>query len=201
MSDGLGCCLSPLTLHACNVDQFQFMLCFCLIGSYQCGQILYSNRFDDNSIAQSTADYVECLFEHTTTDPWSGVKGCGEHPEHRTPIWQVVLLATYYATIGICSFLVYGTQGKARKLIKSGIHSFQTTFRSGTGDKSGESSSSRRDGASFSDTSDARSIAASPRANSFRWQFRKSPRNTTPRAAVVAAAAAANLEADEDAQL
>lgn len=173
------------------------MLCFCLIGGYQCGQILYSNRFDDSSIAQSTVDYVECLFEHTTTDIWSGIKACGEHPEHRTPIWQVVLLATYYATIGICSFLVYGTQGKARKLIKSGIQSFQTTLRSGTGDKSGESSSSRRDGTSYSDTSDARSIAASPRANSFRWQFRKSPRNTTPRTA----AATAELEVDEDAQL
>lgn len=108
-----------------------FICCFALMSGYHAGQILYENLSPDSAGFKSSAeDYIECLLENTLSDPNSGIEACGDKPKERPALWRVAMIVLYASTIGIMSFLVYGTQNKLQQTVSSSVQSLRS-LRSG----------------------------------------------------------------------
>lgn len=108
-----------------------FICCFALMSGYHAGQILYENLSPDSSGFKSSAEnYIACLLENTVSDPNSGMEACGDKPKERPALWRVAMIILYATTIGIMSFLVYGTQSKLQQAVSSSVQSLRSA-RSG----------------------------------------------------------------------
>src|SRR3546814_639530 len=53
---------------------------------------------------------------------------CGDKPKERPALWRVAMLVMYATTIGIMSFLVYGTQNKMQQSITSSVRSMRSLW-------------------------------------------------------------------------
>lgn len=98
--------------------QVVFIVVFCFLTSFQGAIIVYQYGFKDQ-FDQSAHDFVECLLRNTIADPHTGVDACGSLPEQRPALWRAIVLVTYGSSMGVCCFLVYGTQGKATAWLRS----------------------------------------------------------------------------------
>lgn len=104
-----------------------FICCFALMSGYHSGQILYENLSPEGGGFKTSAeDYIACLLEATVADPNSGTEECGDKPKERPALWRVAMLVMYASTIGIMSFLVYGTQNKVQQSISSSVKSIRS---------------------------------------------------------------------------
>src|SRR3546814_5282817 len=99
------------------------------MSGYQSGQILYEN-IQGGGFKSSAEEYIECLLEYSYADPNTGMEECGDKPKERPALWRVAMLVMYATTIGIMSFLVYGTQNKMQQSITSSVRSMRS-LRSG----------------------------------------------------------------------
>lgn len=159
--------------------QLLFIGCYCILGCYQAGQILYDN-LDDASFTASGEKYVRCLFENSISDHDrdAGLNACGEHPDERPALWRTILLITYASSIGILSFFVYGTQNKASRQVAETVNTIMSTTRSERGItvvRDGNSSSSKKVASGIEKTS-SNLDKSSPRGqlkskNSSRFEF------------------------------